>query len=238
MAKRKTLWAMTRHTAAKHAILRKYLDAWLPILGGGRYAREQLVLIDAFAGPGRYSTGEDGSPLLMIKALLEHSGEIAAQVNFYFIEENPDRIAHLRGEVAALDLPPSVTVETIAGSFDTEFPALIERLTAAFGTLPPTFAFIDPFGASDLPIALTTPLLDVPRCEVLVYFPVSFLARFGEEPEFLPTMNSVFSGEGWREAFESTLDFDTRQRMLLDLFMDELRKRVPYVRGVRNNACQ
>lgn len=230
MAK-ETLWSMKRHTAAKHTILRKYLDAWIPILGGGRYAHEHLVLVDAFAGPGRYSTGEDGSPLLMIKAHLEHPGEITAAVHFYFIEEDADRVAHLRGEVAALDLPSSVTVEVIEGSFDPEFPALIGRLTAAFGTLPPTFAFIDPFGASDLPIALTTPLLDVPRCEVLVYFPVSFLARFGEEPEFLPTMNSVFSGEGWREAFESTLDFDTRQRMLLDLFMDELRKRVPYVRA-------
>lgn len=30
-----------------------------------------------------------------------------------------------------------------------------------------TFAFIDPFGASDLPVALSTPLLDIPRCEVL-----------------------------------------------------------------------
>ena len=32
MAKRATLWTITRSTEAKHAILRKYLDAWLPIL--------------------------------------------------------------------------------------------------------------------------------------------------------------------------------------------------------------
>src|SRR4051794_40327045 len=54
-----TLWPMDGHTAAKHAILRKYLDAWLPILGGGRYAHDHLVLIDGFAGPGRYATGQD-----------------------------------------------------------------------------------------------------------------------------------------------------------------------------------
>lgn len=78
---------------------------------------------------------------------------------------------------------------------------------------------------------MSTPLLDIPRCEVLFYFPVSFLARFGEQPEFISTMNSVFSGEGWRDAFASTLDFSRRQRILLDLFMEELRKRVPYVRA-------
>jgi three-Cys-motif partner protein len=226
-----TLWAMTGHTAAKHTILRKYLDAWLPILGGGHYARDDLVLIDAFAGPGRYSTGEDGSPLLMIKAYIEHSGEITAAVHFYFIEDDAERVAHLRSEVDALALPPSVTAEVIHGSFDAEFPALIDRLRATFGELPPTFAFIDPFGAADLPVALSTPLLDVPRCEVLVYFPVSFLSRFGEQPEFEPIMNSVFSGGDWEAAFSAHVDFDTRQRLLLDLFMDELRKRVPYVRA-------
>ena len=231
MASKGTLWPMRRTTAAKHLILRKYLDAWIAILGGGRYAKEHVVLIDAFAGPGRYSTGEDGSPLLMIKAYVEHSGEITANPHFFFIEEDSARIAHLRGEVAALELPESVTVEMIEGSFDSEFPALIARLREQFGTLPPTFAFIDPFGASDLPVALSSPLLDVPRCEVLVYYPASFLARLGEQPEFLPTMNSVFGGTGWRAAFAASVGFDARERMLLDLFMDELRKRVPYVRA-------
>ena len=231
MAEKTTLWSMTRHTAAKHTILRKYLDAWMPILGGGRYAREHLVLIDGFAGPGRYSTGEDGSPLLMIKTYLEHSGEIAATPHFFFIEEDEGRVAHLRTEIDALGLPVGAEIGVIHGPFDAEFPSLVERLEARFGTLPPTFAFIDPFGASDLPVALTTPLLNVPRCEVLVYFPVSFLARFGERPEFRATMNSVFSGEEWRDAFDAKIDFETRQRMLLDLFMAELRKRVPYVRS-------
>jgi hypothetical protein len=46
--------------------------------------------------------------------------------------------------------------------------------------LPPTFALIDPFGAEEIPAALSTRLLEFPRSEVMVYFPVTFLARFGE----------------------------------------------------------
>jgi three-Cys-motif partner protein len=228
---KKTLWEMDRHTAAKHTILRKYLDAWIPILGGGRYARDDLVLIDAFAGPGRYTAGEDGSPILMLKALLEHRGEISAALHYYFIEENEARVAHLASEVGALTTPSSISVEVIHGSFDVEFPALLDRVRSRFGGLPPTFAFIDPFGASDLPVALSTPLLDVPRCEVLVYFPASYLARFGEQPEFAPIMESVFGGGDWHAAFAPGVTFEARQRMLLDLFMEELRKRVPYVRA-------
>jgi three-Cys-motif partner protein len=231
MADKDTLWPMEPTTAAKHQILRRYLDAWVAILGGGRFAREHLVLIDAFAGPGRYSTGEPGSPLLMIMAYLEHSGEITATPHFYFIEENSARVAHLEGELEEMSLPDDMTAEVIEGTFDSEFPALVERLTKEFGGLPPTFAFIDPFGALDLPVALATPLVDVPRCEVLVYFPASFLARFGEQPEFVPTMSSVFGDDAWRAAFANGIDFETRQRMLLDLFMGELRRRVPYVRA-------
>jgi len=122
-------------------------------------------------------------------------------------------------------------VQVIHGSFDPEFPALVERLERRFGALPPTFAFIDPFGAGDLPVALSTPLLDVPRCEVLVYFSVSFLARFGDRPEFAATMANVFTGDRWRAAFAEGVDFEKRKRMLLDLFIGEMRKRVPYVRS-------
>jgi hypothetical protein len=43
-------------------------------------------------------------------------------------------------------------------------------------------------------------------------------------------MKSLFEDEDWREAFGLT-DFEARKRRLLDLFQDEMRKRVPYVRS-------
>jgi three-Cys-motif partner protein len=228
---RSTLWELERHTLAKHTILRKYLDAWLPILGGGARARHDLILVDAFAGPGRYAGGEDGSPLHMIRAYLDHSAAISAQPHFYFIEEDENRATHLASEIDRLALPPFVDVEVIHGSFDPEFPTLINRLRARYGQLPPTFAFIDPFGAGDLPVALASPLLNVPRCEVLVYFPTSFVARFGQQAEFEPIMKSLFSDTRWHCAYEPNVSFEQRKRMLLDLFMAELRKRVPFVRA-------
>lgn len=33
MSPRRTVWTLERHTLAKHAILRAYLNAWLPIMG-------------------------------------------------------------------------------------------------------------------------------------------------------------------------------------------------------------
>jgi three-Cys-motif partner protein len=230
MAKKGTIWKIERPTKAKHMILRTYLDAWLPILGAGRHASEHLVLIDGFAGPGRYSGGERGSPLIMLDAYVGHPAPLDATAHFFFIEEHHGRCENLRCEVAALTLPPKAEVEIIEGSFGDEFPRLIDRLTKQFGQLPPTFAFIDPFGADEIPAALSTPFLQIPRCEMLVYFPVSFLARFGEQPEFTPILNGLYGDEQWKKAFAAP-DFETKKRILHDLFLAELQKHVRWVRS-------
>jgi hypothetical protein len=49
---RDTIWPIEPHTAAKHQILRKYLDAWFPILAT---YNKRIVYVDGFAGPGRYT---------------------------------------------------------------------------------------------------------------------------------------------------------------------------------------
>ena len=69
----------------------------------------RLLLVDGFAGPGRYATGEPGSPLIMLDALLSHAGfENLTDVrfDFFFIEHDESRVRHLRKEVAALGEPP------------------------------------------------------------------------------------------------------------------------------------
>jgi len=71
------LWDQDDHTAAKHRVLRAYLDGWIAVMAqqtlnsqAFRIGPPRLLLVDGFAGPGRYATGESGSPLLMLDALL------------------------------------------------------------------------------------------------------------------------------------------------------------------------
>ncbi len=65
-----TRWKLEPHTAAKHEILRQYLNAWFPILGS---QHERVVFLDGFAGPGIYEDGEPGSPIIALRTLLEHA---------------------------------------------------------------------------------------------------------------------------------------------------------------------
>jgi len=80
------LWPLEPHSRGKHLVLRNYLDAWLPILGSwsGR-----ILFIDGFAGPGTYHGGEEGSPLVALRAFADHKAKpsIKGEVRFIFIVE-------------------------------------------------------------------------------------------------------------------------------------------------------
>jgi three-Cys-motif partner protein len=99
-APKSTTWQLEPHTAAKHAILRRYLSAWLPILSQGSFGT--VVYIDAFAGPGVYSGGEDGSPVIALKELIGHRAELTAKAVFHFVELDDDRAAMLEQRVKGL----------------------------------------------------------------------------------------------------------------------------------------
>lgn len=143
------LWDQDPHTAAKHRVLRKYLDAWIAAMGqqalkssAYRVGPPRLLLVDGFAGPGRYSGGEPGSPLLMLDALLSHTALprlAGVQFTFLFIEQDQRRVDHLRGEVATLGaLPSNVTVRIEHGAFEATFGGLLDQATEHGKTLVPT----------------------------------------------------------------------------------------------------
>lgn len=113
---RTTVWPLDPHTAAKHAILRRYLDAWIPIMSrhNGR-----VLYIDGFAGPGVYENGEPGSPVIALDAALGQARHISGEMYFIFIEENQARCDNLRVQIAQRELPAKLRVEVVHGRFGT-----------------------------------------------------------------------------------------------------------------------
>ncbi len=110
---------MTPHTAAKHLLLKRYLDRWFPILGKGEPG---INYVDGFAGPGEYQSGEEGSPQTAIRAAMAHveKGSLSpdVQIHFTFVEADSDSAEHLRKKLATLQTPASFHVEIIPGEFD------------------------------------------------------------------------------------------------------------------------
>jgi three-Cys-motif partner protein len=233
---RDTLWELEPHSKGKHTILRRYVQAWLPILASNN---SRLVLVDAFAGPGRYLGGEPGSPLILLDSYLSHAhrAQMNVEVVYLFIEERHDRVEHLRTEVAKLDLPENVQVEIAEGRYEALFRKELDDLQQAGKQIAPTLAFVDPFGYSDSPMDLTGQFLQFRRCEVLIYMPLSWVARFVSREGQDRAMTSLFGTDEWRRAVN--LDGDERRRFLHDLFRDQVRDAGSrYVRSFEIHAGQ
>ncbi|MFL5287250.1 MAG: three-Cys-motif partner protein TcmP, partial [Rhodopila sp.] len=95
-------WNLAPHTAAKLEILGAYLRAWFPILSRGRNF-DRIIYIDGFAGPGRYKRGEDGSPIIALKAALSAlNGQIDMPYEFHFVERKRRAAAALSANIEHL----------------------------------------------------------------------------------------------------------------------------------------
>jgi len=108
-APRGAVWPIEPHTQAKHELLRHYLGAWFPIMAS---RERRLVFIDGFAGPGIYEGGEPGSPVIALRALLQHGAFSRfghRQFVFHFIESERPRFERLLAELQQFEpLPANV----------------------------------------------------------------------------------------------------------------------------------
>ncbi len=138
----------------------------------------RIVYIDAFAGPGRYSKGEEGSPLIAVKALLDNplfqSTKRKCVIVFFFIEEDRERASALVEELNQLGierpLPEWVSYDVVHGEFAPEMTKILDAIERKGKVLAPTFAFIDPFGYSGVPLEVIARIARNPSCECLITF--------------------------------------------------------------------
>jgi three-Cys-motif partner protein len=230
-APRTTVWELEPHTRAKHEILRRYLQAWMPILAQGGF--KNILYIDGFAGPGRYAGGEDGSPIIAVKSALEHKARIKGNILFLFVEEKQDRAAVLQECLGELVIPTNFRIKVAGGE---KFAKALEELkqfyTVRRSHLPPTFAFIDPFGWTGAPFDVVRFILGQPSCEIFVTFMYQEINRFLGHPDQPTNFDLFFGTQKWREGVRLVLPSD-RNRFLHDLYLRQLREaaRARYVRS-------
>jgi three-Cys-motif partner protein len=195
-----TLWGLEPHTRGKHLVLREYLNAWLPIMG---MRQKRILFIDGFAGPGEYASGEEGSPLVALKALEEHSARdrITAEVGFIFIEKDPRRASYLRQVIGQREdsLPCNCWTKVIEGVFDDTMTKVLNELDAQEQQVGPSFVMIDPFGVSGTPMRVVRRILQNRSSEVYISFMYESINRFRQTPEFESHLDDLFGCTDWRE---------------------------------------
>ncbi len=224
-----TTWGIEQHTLAKHEILRRYLGAWFPILTSTGHNR-RVIYLDGFAGPGRYVDGESGSPLIALDTLVNHSHfsrMSRTEFVFAFVEQDSPRFHSLQSE---LDLfwddhggkPTNVDVRL----FNEPFEDVAEHIISSTrGRLAPTFAFIDPFGWSGVPMNTVRELLKARKCEILFNFMYESVNRFVADtrPGIHRSFSELFGSEEDAHRRAATLRGDNRKTFLHDLYLKQLR---------------
>jgi three-Cys-motif partner protein len=225
-------WDLTPHTKAKHDILGRYLDGWYPILSSWN---GRVLFLDGFAGRGRYNDGSEGSPLIALRHLLDHRyfpQMRQREFVFYFIEANRDNAESLRNEIDAFKAerapwPESVKVYVINDKFDRTANAMLDHLREQKRSLAPTFAFIDPFGYSGLPMELIADLLSYSKTEIFVNFMVGHVQRFIERDGQENAMRSLY-GMDVRDILDGYDGQADRVEHLRSVYESQLRERVGF----------
>jgi three-Cys-motif partner protein len=225
------LWPLEPATAAKHRLYKRYLDAWWPILlqqrSRDRWMWPRVTYLDAFAGPGRYLGGEEGSPVFALQKLLRHDAAERMhlsrdRVRLLFMEKRSDRFQYLQSELercfGVLDELP-VWPEAYHGEAGTDAELLLEK-TGAWGH--PILAIFDSWGNVNVPLRLIGRLARNPASEVIVTFgPNWFSRRENLDPDRL---DMVFGGRKYWERANREQRTDERWREWLTTYREALRR--------------
>ena len=212
-----TLPPIQPHTKAKHYILRYHLDEWFPILGR---SYSPLLYIDGFSGPGEYKGGDSGSPVVALEAVARHLyfeafSNAGRVVEFLFIDDNRDSILNLKRRIAETSWPRAFKIEVQHAKFERVLTRLLDDVVAGRRQLPPTLAFVDPWGSAGFPTDLLGRLASFDRVDVLINLNIQQFVQWilPDRSKYI-TADRLYGGPRWRPAL--TLEGAARDKFLVE----------------------
>lgn len=200
---KEAVWERDPHTAAKHDLLKRYLEAWTPIL----LSRNEVIsYAEGFAGAGVYKRGEPGSPVIAYEVFAETLHRFPNRMRVFLMEEDARRVEELQRQMELVrsrqpdDIVKRLAVDILHGDFH---PALLQKLRSADALRKPLFVLLDSFGGPDIPSSLLQELGRHPRTEVMVTFEPSFLTRFAENHDGHRQLgDAAFGNQEWQAVFQ------------------------------------
>jgi three-Cys-motif partner protein len=180
---------------------------------------QRLIYFDGFAGPGVYSGGEDGSPVVALKAGHLRVPPLKARVTYMFIEGRADRAEHLRRSVENLNIQRSDTRIRLGSFSDMALPEIRDAAGGGARSTP-IFAFVDPF-SWDAPYRVVAEILAYPSAEVLINFMVNPVQRFLSSAQQAANWDALFGTPDWRSIRDESSQENRTQR-IVQLYRQQL----------------
>lgn len=215
----------------KDRILSRYLAAYLPKVNRG--VGKPILLVDGFAGAGKFEDGTRGSPMLMLHAIVKANPSHGAKV----LAIEKEEVLHAR--LSALFSASSI-VDTRHASFLESVEAIKKQ---AIGKS--LFLYLDPYAVRGMDLSQLRPLFELARkghsVEVLINFNAPIFVRWGlaamnrstsigtptdeipRRPE-LDELDAIVGGTWWREVLRTCDNFLEQVEQIVNGYCSQLRQ--------------
>jgi three-Cys-motif partner protein len=100
----KNLWNITERVSTKRKleVLRKCFEIWLTIWNKQAWVGNEWYIMDLFAGRGKYTTGESGSPLIFLETIAKKLIELEKKkrkIKLFLVEQNDTNYKQLQKNI-------------------------------------------------------------------------------------------------------------------------------------------
>lgn len=224
MAPTSVPWDAEPHTKMKHELYEKYLNRWMPIMARGWGG--DVTYAEGFSGPGVYTDGAPGSPVIALRAILDDPKlrTTSREMRLLFVDHDrrcttllSERLTLAAAPVALQDLPKyGITVAIETGEC---VPTLEQLLTAHTAWGRPMLVVLDTWGSA-VPLDLVRRVAENGNSEVIITILPQYFSRFAEVDD-LTQGDEVFGGKGWRQVAEQPSE--TKARWLLQRYRETIR---------------
>lgn len=220
----------------KDEILKNYLTSYIPKVAQG--VGKPILIVDGFAGPGRFDDGSLGSPLIIAETI-DAFNDLPFGVKMLAIEERVTYFDRLRDELAEHEF-----ARCEHGRFCDFLPSIRDAATTHS-----VFLFVDPYALRGLDFAQMENVFKLVKAtdtsvEVLLNFNASAFGRtamqarkyaadqqdVAGESMSSELLDAVAGGDWWRELVDKHHDdFDAMVNAIMDGFAKRLGKTFNFV---------
>ncbi|PIQ11366.1 MAG: hypothetical protein COW71_00930 [Ignavibacteriales bacterium CG18_big_fil_WC_8_21_14_2_50_31_20] len=173
-------------TKIKLEIFRRYLESWLPTFTKAKEVHwKNIFIYDLFAGVGKDSDGNYGSPLLIVEELKRHYNAIRENdlnIHIVFNDLEKDNIQKLESEVNVIAPKRPYSIKYYNKDFKELFNELFPKMLTH--SQEPMLFFCDQFGIKHITEEVFNKILKLKRTDLLFFISSSFVKRFSELNEF------------------------------------------------------
>ncbi|HEY9200716.1 MAG TPA: three-Cys-motif partner protein TcmP [Gammaproteobacteria bacterium] len=235
---------LAEHSRVKHEILSKYISKYLNIVCQNRRIEKfNLTLIDGFAGGGRYSNGEPGSPFIMLENVdaacieinLNRNKKVSIESQYYFIEKDPLNYTELAKNLTRSKYSKKIndSIITRKGDFNDHVVEIVECIKKnnpknGGGVI----FFLDQDGYSAVSVEVLNYIKkQLPQSEIIINISISWLVDFINNKDNFKNKIIDMGLEGYidtSEIFRLSEDITDNRYIIESKLSDSLRRAVGY----------